>query len=338
MKNLNRTTRLTLFSTILITIVMFILQLFIVANAPPAIPMLGVVIALPVTVLLAYVVSAIVIDRAMNPIRLMIERIRSMGSLEFKPLIAYDEGEDIREYAAAFNQMAHRLNSYIERQKRFISDASHELATPITVINGHADMLIRRGADPTMLERSLSIIKTEALRMNDLVESLLLLARSDSGKQPYSFTTTRVNTLLEETINETRLIVPNFTFSLEIPETLTAVCDENSIRRVLRILLSNAVKYGNEDAGQIGICASMSHGLVHIIVRDNGMGIPAEHLPRIFERFYRVDPSRTQKTGSSGLGLAIAREIITAHGGEITVESEVGQGTAFGFALQGEQV
>lgn len=335
MKTLNRTTRLTLFSTAVITAVMFILQLFLLDDGLPVPPPLTAVFALPVTALLAYVISAVVIDKALNPIRLMIERIREIGNMNFKkPLVVYGEGEDVREYAAAFNQMAYRLNDYIERQKRFISDASHELATPITVINGHADLLLRWGGkDAEMLENGLAIIKAEALRMNDLVDSLLMLARSDSGKQVYDFKTTDMVRLLEESLTEARLIAPDFVFETDIKPNLTAVCDENAIRRVLRILLSNAVKY-SEHTARIFISAHLSHGMVQITVKDNGIGIPAEHLPRIFERFYRVDASRTSKTGSSGLGLAIAREIIDAHGGEIKVESVAGEGTEVGFFIK----
>ncbi|MCL2203728.1 MAG: HAMP domain-containing histidine kinase [Defluviitaleaceae bacterium] len=344
MKNWNRTTRLTLFSTAAITAVMFILQLFILDIRPNA-PYVA-FFALPVTALLAYVVSAVVIDKAMNPIRLMIEKIREIGNMNFtKPLVVYDESEDIREYAAAFNQMAHRLGGYIERQKRFISDASHELATPITVINGHADLLLRRAHDnPHLLEASLATIKSEAVRMNDLVDSLLMLARSDSGKEIYHFAPVDMTRLLEEGMAEARLIAPDFSFEAAIAPNLSAICDENAIRRVVRILLSNAVKYAKDTnpadnnllpTGRVSVSAEAAHGTVKVTVRDNGIGIPPAYLPHIFERFYRVDPARTHKpgsAGSSGLGLAIAREIITAHGGEIHAESEPGEGTAIVFS------
>jgi signal transduction histidine kinase len=334
-RKINRTTRLTLFFTAVMTVVMFILQLFLLNNANPLALYRVAFFALPVTALLAYILSALFVDRALNPIRLMIERIREIGNMNFtKPLVVYDESEDIREYAAAFNQMAYRLNDYIERQKRFISDASHELATPITVINGHADMLLRWGAkDTQMLENGLATIKSEALRMNDLVDSLLMLARSDSGKQVYHFTQVNATRLLEESIAEARLIAPDFIFTADIAPNLTATCDENAIRRVLRILFSNAIKY-TEGEGRITVSAHASHGMITVTVSDRGIGISPEHLPRIFERFYRADASRTQKTGSSGLGLAIAREIITAHGGEIKAESVLGEGTGFIFFIK----
>ncbi|MCL2604812.1 MAG: HAMP domain-containing histidine kinase [Defluviitaleaceae bacterium] len=333
-KTLTRSARLTLFSTAVITVVMFFVQVILLEGINIVSPYIALLIALPITVLAAFFVSSLIIDRALNPIRLMIERIREIGNMNFsKPLVAYGEGEDVREYAAAFNQMAYRLNDYIERQKRFISDASHELATPITIINGHADMLLRWGAEnPQTLESGLTIIKREALRMNDLVDSLLMLARSDSGKQVYDFKETDITELLEESIAEARLIAPEFLFESSIIPDLSAVIDNVAVKRVMRIIFSNAIKY-SEDNKRITVTARASHGMVHVTVRDKGIGIPAEHLPRIFERFYRADASRTQKTGSSGLGLAIAREIITAHGGEIRVESVSGEGTEVAFNI-----
>ncbi|MCL2500256.1 MAG: HAMP domain-containing histidine kinase [Defluviitaleaceae bacterium] len=333
---LTRTTRLTLFSTAVITVIMFFVQIFLIESIGfISEPYIAVLVALPVTALAAFFISSLIIDRALNPIRLMIERIREIGNMNFsKPLITYGEGEDVREYADAFNQIAYRLNGYIERQKRFISDASHELATPITIINGHADMLLRWGAEnPQTLENGLTTIKREALRMNDLVDSLLILARSDSGKQVYAFKETDMVELLEESIAEARLIAPDFTFEANITPDLSAVIDNVAVKRVMRILFSNAVKY-SEDNKRITVTAHASHGMIHVTVRDKGIGIPAEHLPRIFERFYRADASRTLKTGSSGLGLAIAREIITAHGGEIRVQSVVGEGTEVAFFIK----
>lgn len=385
---LNRTARLTLFSTAIITVVMFFLQLLLLDSANPDAPHWAALLALPATALIAYVVSALVIDRAMNPIRLMIERVREIGNMNFaKPLVVYDEGEDVREYAEAFNNMAHRLNDYIERQKRFISDASHELATPLTAINGHADLLLRRmemmETTAPRLATSLTAIKTEALRMSDLVDSLLMLARSDAGKQSYRFAKVDVTRLCEEALEEARHIARGsfaqgdavevrasrdntlrdnaslcdvaIVFEADFAPPLTALADENALRRVVRILLVNAIKHAPASAEnatpaasheplRITLSARAEGGLLHISVRDTGVGIAPQHLPRIFERFYRADPARAQKnaaqnaapqsTASSGLGLAIAREIITAHGGEIHAQSQPNQGTTLTFFIK----
>ena len=294
------------------------------------------IIFLGVFVLFAYFISSIVVDNALNPIRMMISKVKEIGKMNFKePLEVFLYEDELLEYALAFNTMSRNLNSYIERQKQFISDATHELATPLTAINGHADLLLRRGKEsPVLLDTSLTIIKDEVLRMSALVDSLLLLARNDSGKETYTFEKTNLSALIKNSIEEMQLIAPDFTFEMNELEgnTIFIRCDEYSIRRVMRIILSNAVKYSDGNK-VIHVQATESHGMVTVTIKDNGIGIPQEHLTRIFERFYRVDPSRSKKTGSSGLGLAIAKEIITAHGGQIYAKSSDGDGTEISYVI-----
>ena len=290
------------------------------------------VIFLVAFVSFAYLISSIVVDNALNPIRVMISKVKEIGKMNFKePLEVFLYEDELLEFAIAFNTMSRNLNSYIERQKQFISDATHELATPITAINGHADLLLRRGKEtPSLLDSSLTIIKDEVLRMNNLVDSLLLLARNDSGKETYIFEKTNISTLINNSIEEMQIIAPDFDFIFEVDDNdskkLFARCDEYSIRRVMRIILSNAVKYSCEsnflaNKKVVHIQVTQGYGMITVTVKDYGIGIPQEHLSRIFERFYRVDPSRSKKTGSSGLGLAIAKEIITAHNGQIYAKS-----------------
>jgi len=286
-------------------------------------------IVVTIATAIAFVVSSIIIDNVLNPLRQMIAKVREIGEMNFgNPLIIDADDDELREYAFAFNTMAAKLNRYIELQKRFVSDASHELATPITIINGHADLLLRHGVEKS--ETSLVTIKQEVGRMNVLIDGLLLLARSDSGAQAYRFERTNIGTLIKEVVDESRLSAPKFSFESEISPELFTNCDADAIRRVVRIILSNACKYGDN---RIKITARENGGLVQISVWDNGIGISAEDLPRIFERFYRADASRSRNTGGSGLGLAIAREIIAAHGGEFDAESTPGEGTTVSFSI-----
>lgn len=305
MIKMSKATELTLFSTLIITVTTFMLYLMILSEVNTELARMG--FGLPIqpraahlalfipALLFAYLSGALIIDRTLNQIE--------------------------------------KLNNYIERQKRFISDASHELSTPITVINGHADLLLRRGfAKPELTENSLNIIKSEVLRMNSLIDSLLMLALSDSNKLPYTFLQVDINSLLAESIAETAITAPGFTLQTDIKEGLSALCDEYAIKRLLRIILSNAVKYSEKEK-LVQIQAYKSGELLNILVKDKGIGIEQKHLPFIFERFYRVDLSRSKKTGSSGLGLAIAKEIIDAHKGSIQVKSREGQGTEFHIVL-----
>jgi signal transduction histidine kinase len=340
MKN---TTKLTVFSALLLTVIIFIMYALLISDINADMRSMGLeytysyageglAILIVITLLLSYVASALLIDQILNPIRLMITKVKAVEKMDFNsPLVIHARDEELQEYVSAFNSMAQSLRGYIERQKRFVSDASHELTTPITVINGHTDLLLRhRKTRPELLDGGLEIIKAEALRMSELVDSLLLLARSDDANHSYAFERHGLIALIRESISEVKLIAPDFAITEEIAAgEIYSLCDAYAIRRVLRIIFSNAVKY----AGECTVSAYASHGLAYICVRDDGTGIGAAHLPKIFDRFYRVDESRVKKTGSSGLGLAIAREIIRAHNGDITAESEPGKGTAFTVML-----
>jgi signal transduction histidine kinase len=336
-------TKLTLASTVIITSALFILYLSLMIDIAAAVRSRGVedfsfpwineniMVILLITAAIAFVINSILVDQLLNPIRLMIAKVKELEKMNSSSPLRIPSGDDeLREYADAFNHMSQSLRGYIERQKRFISDASHELTTPITVINGHADLLLRRhNTQPELLDEGLTVIKAEVLRMSELVDSLLLLTRSDNDQQEYAFEKLNLSLLIHESIAEAKLIAPDFIVESQIDEDIPATCDPYTVKRLLRILFNNAVKYASE----CRVRAYTSHSLAYIIVSDNGIGIAAEHLPRIFDRFYRVDDSRTKKTGSSGLGLAIAQEIVHAHGGEIRVESEIGKGTTFTVML-----
>jgi len=339
MPKINRATQLTLFATGLMLMAIFVLYIMLIAEfGIEILRTYHFVWLIGAAALFAYVISAIIIDQVLNPMRLMLAKVREIGDMNFtKPLVISDDDDELREYAFQFNNMAQKLNQYIERQKRFVSDASHELSTPITIINGHADLLLRHGidGDSALLERGLSTIKQEILRMNALVENLLALARNDSGREVYTFQPTNMTVLLADAAEEMQAISPHLKVTLTTEPNIFTHCDEYAIRRVMRIILTNAIRYTAQDDGMIEIGATAKHGFTEIYVRDNGTGIPAAHLEKIFQRFYRVDASRSKKTGSSGLGLAIAKEIIAAHGGEISAKSPAdwGRGTEIRFKI-----
>ncbi|GHV34109.1 hypothetical protein FACS18949_09550 [Clostridia bacterium] len=270
---------------------------------------------------LSYLVSSLIIDRAMNPLRVMTEKIKAVGrDGNYNTKIFADFNEDeLRECARAFNAMTAKVNEHIASQRRFISDASHELVTPVAVISGYADMLLRWGKDePEKLADGLATIKREALSMAALVDDLLFLSRSDNRRLAYSFAPLDIASLASDCAAERQLISPGAAFTVTGDGTWNA--DEPSLKRVLRILLDNAVKYG-------GTHITISVSGRSLAVADDGIGIAPEHVKKIFGRFYRADDSRAKSTGGSGLGLALAREIAEAHGKTIRAESEVGAGT-----------
>ena len=338
---LKSATRFTLFSTLLMTAVNLIFFLFVFIYISTyfkieieeltAFFLLAIIILVAGTAFVSYLISSLVVDRILNPVRSMTGKVKDIGERHFTERLVIDSDEDeLVEYASAFNEMTLKIHSYIEKQKRFVSDASHELSTPITIINGNADMLLRWGKDDTaLLDDSLAVIKNEALRMNELVENLLFFARSDSKRQEYHFTTVNLNELISEAVEEAARIYNGckFEFICDHPlpdRSLTAFsCDADALKRVFRILFDNAVKHGSGTNRVVVHVEEINGNGVKITVSDHGPGIPAEHLERIFDRFYRVDESRA--AGGSGLGLAIAKEIIERHGGTIRAENGGGQ-------------
>jgi signal transduction histidine kinase len=333
---LKSATRFTIFSTLSMTVGNLLFIFFLIVQIRefigPIISKFTVTLAVAIIgftfgmALVSYFISSVVVDRILNPLRSMIIKVREIGERRFKAArLVIDSNEDeLVEYANAFNEMALKINDYIEKQKRFVSDASHELATPITIINGHADMLMRWGKDdPATLDEGLAVIREEALRMNGLVENLLFFARSDSRRQEYVFADEDMGDLLSACVDEARRLYPEYEIECETQPLPMYHCDGAALRRVFRILIDNAVKHGGENR-RIAINAEETDGSVIIRFADNGPGIPEGQLERIFDRFYRADESRVKKTGGSGLGLAIAKEIIEHHNGSIPAEIEDG--------------
>ena len=242
--------------------------------------------------------------------------------------------KELRALAQAINDMLDRVNRAYSAQMRFVSDASHELRTPIAVIQGYAALLDRWGkSDPEALQESIDAIRSEAAAMERLVEQLLFLARGDNDSQPVHMERLDLTALAGEVLREEEMIHPERTF---LPrwgeEAVTVRADPGLMKQVMRILMDNAVKY-SPDTGRVYLRVSESQGHARVTVQDEGMGIPPEGIPHIFERFYRTDQSRDRKTGGTGLGLAIARWIVERHGGWFEVVSRPDVGTRIAFLI-----
>ena len=236
---------------------------------------------------------------------------------------------ELQDLAAVINSMLDRLEVSYESQKQFVSDASHELRTPISVIQGYADMLRRWGKeDPQVLEESINAISDEAASMKDLVENLLFLARHDKKTLMMEMSEFDPAELLQEIRKEAAMVSPMDTFVLSPAEHMTIQADRNMIKQVVRILLDNAVKY-TPSGGTVTMGIHREGDCAVLTMQDTGIGIAPEDLPHIFDRFYRADKARKSETGGHGLGLSIARIIVVAHGGRIRVRSKVGEGTVF---------
>ncbi len=274
----------------------------------------------------------------MKPILSMTEDVKDMSANNLNTRLNVSGTKDeLKDLAFTFNQMLDDIQKSYEREKQFVSDASHELRTPIAVIKGYAGMLNRWGKDdPAILDESIQAILSETDNMHSLVESLLFIARNDKGTLKMDLNTFCLSDLVAETIKETKLIDTQHTLNDQVESQVVIHGSADKLKQALRIFVDNSLKY-TPDEGEIKISLRKSEKHAIITLADNGIGISKEDLPNIFDRFYRADKSRTKmkenQHGGTGLGLSIARIIIEQHGGRIHVDSELNVGTTFTLFL-----
>jgi heavy metal sensor kinase len=273
-------------------------------------------------------------DRALRPITQMAAVARRIGSHNLTERIALQGADDeLKQLADSFDDMVSRLDQAFMQQRQFVADASHELRTPLTALQLTVDAV---RSDPNATEQDYREVADSAAatteRMRRLVEDLLALAERD---QPPPHSMVALSSLAESVVDEMEPLAAlrGVTVSSVMPASAVAMGDQLSLRRALTNLVENAVRY-NRDGGHVVVeAAPAPPGRVAVAVRDDGIGIPAEGLPHVFDRFYRVDKSRSRAEGGSGLGLSIVAKIAREHNGRVDVESEVGKGSRFILTL-----
>jgi signal transduction histidine kinase len=244
-----------------------------------------------------------------------------------------DERQELRGLAQAINDMLDRLDAAYQSQLRFVSDASHELRTPIAVVQGYANLLDRWGKeDPVTLRESIIAIKSEAQGMQALVEQLLFLARSDNNTVVLALKSLDISALTWEVLRDTQLIDDTHVFSSNIVPNLQVVGDAQLLKQAVRILMDNAIKY-TPLGESISLLVYEDAGYICVTVSDHGIGIPDKDIPHVFDRFFRSDESRARKTGGAGLGLSIAKWTVERHGGFVEILSRENVGTKMTMAL-----
>jgi heavy metal sensor kinase len=254
----------------------------------------------------------------------------SAGDLSQRINIAEAESE-LGQLAAVLNSTFARLEAAFAQQQQFTSDAAHELRTPVSVMLTQAQTVLNRERTAPEYRETVEACQRAAQRMRKLIESLLALARLDAGQEPMK----RLDFDLSKTTGDcVELIRPladerGVKILCDLPP-LECVGDSERLAQVITNLLTNAIQY-NKPGGEVRIAAQSQDGMAVLAVSDNGAGIPAEDLPRVFERFYRADKSRS--TGGNGLGLAISKAVVEAHGGTIEVTSGENAGTIFTVRL-----
>ncbi|GHO99355.1 two-component sensor histidine kinase [Reticulibacter mediterranei] len=270
------------------------------------------------------------------PIQRLAQTARKIKAGDLKSRVPVPPIRDEVQYLAlTLNEMLESLEQAFARQRRFVADASHELRTPVAVIRNTAGVAL---LEPPQLDETvvaLSEIRTETERLTLLLTDLLTLARGDEGQTRFEQETVQFDQLVETVAATLDQLAAERDIQLEvqIPHEVALLGDEARLIQVVMNLLDNAIRYTNP-GGQVCVSVKQTASEACLIVRDTGIGIAPEHLPHIFERFYRADPMRRETGGSnSGLGLSIVEWIIHAHGGSVVVNSQVGQGTCFTVRL-----
>lgn len=241
--------------------------------------------------------------------------------------------DEIGRLASTFDSMLGRIDQAFQRQKQFTGDAAHELRTPLALMRSQIDLAVSQGETPEDFRDALNALDGDVGRMTALVGTLLSLARADAGELHLNRDTFDLADVAEDVVEQLQPIAEENGLTLTTQFAPTQVeADADMLIQVLVNLLDNAIK-NTPTGGTITVETRIDHGRALLIVRDTGIGIPAEHLDRIFDRFYRVDTGRARSRGGSGLGLAICQSIAHAHGGEIAATSAPGAGSTFTLAI-----
>lgn len=269
--------------------------------------------------------------RALTPVDAMTSTARAISEHSLsRRLASLKTGDELQRLAETFNQMMDRLEAAFKRITQFTADASHELRTPTALIRTTAELSLRRERDSSQYREALVQVLEEAVRMGILIDTLMTLARMDSGAEALDFTIVDIASILREaSLASQPLVQPKqIQFDREIPDTPMLVNgDAHALRRLFLILIDNAVKY-TPSGGRVLIALKANGNDAVVQVRDTGIGISQEDLPAIFERFYRADKARSRESGA-GLGLSIAWWIAEVHRASIHVESVPGEGSTF---------
>ena len=295
---------------------------------------LNVALAALVTLAVAIVGGWFVAGRALAPIKRISQTARAMSEGDLNARIAVEHTEtELGQVAVTLNDAFDRLRLAVEQERQFIADASHELRTPISVLRAETEWALDRERSVQQYKEALAVGRRAGLRMQDIVERLLALVRVDVQPEVPEPAPVAMRTLIDDVVTWLAPLAQTRDVRLNVSgDALTVNGDAEQLREALNNVIANAILY-NKPGGTVTISTRESGGVARIEVADTGIGIPADAVPRVFDRFFRVDKARSRDMGGSGLGLSIARTIFVAHGGDITCTSEPGVGSMFVISL-----
>jgi signal transduction histidine kinase len=283
-------------------------------------------------ILLSLLIGSLVLGRILKPLDDMTAvalRIHRANDLS-RRFPDFGRSDEISRLALVLNQTLDRLESLFRTQQRLLTDVSHELRTPLTTIRGNIELMRRMGGPPN--QEMLNDTQDEVARMTRLVDDLMLLARADAGGLPIQRKPVELDTVFLDVFRRMKPVAECVELSLEGMDQVCVLGDADRLKQLMLNLVDNGLKY-TPPGGKVSMSLSKLNGVAQVIVADNGIGIAEDDLSLIFERFYRADKARTRIHGGSGLGLSIVRWLVEAHGGQISVDSELGEGTTFTVTL-----
>jgi two-component system phosphate regulon sensor histidine kinase PhoR len=243
--------------------------------------------------------------------------------------------EGVRGAVAVFHDIT-RLKELEKIRQDFVANVSHELRTPLTTIKGYAETLLEGALKEEVASQFVQVIKKHTDRLTKIVEDLLMLSKIESKEFQLKIEVIPLPDFISDVIDFVKETAEKKKISIsqsKIPSSLAVEADRNYLEQVLINLLDNAIKYTHEGGGVMILAIEKDQREIQFSIEDNGIGIPKEDIPRIFERFYRVDKGRSQELGGTGLGLSIVKHLVQAHGGRIWVESQLEKGSTFYFTL-----
>ena len=289
----------------------------------------------PVPLILAACGAYLLVQRSLSPVTGLMNAAENISLHNLgRRLPVTETGDKLEHLSRALNRMIVRLDDAFQQVSRFTADASHELRTPLTIMRGELESILRRPHLADDLRENLTVVLEEVERLAHIIEELLIIARIEAGEAKIEQRLFDLGMLVATTVEQMRLLGEEKEIALKVnvAQGVLVEADAGHIKQVVVNLLDNAIKF-TPQKGAIGVNVFRQSGVAVLAVRDTGIGIAEEHLPHIFDRFYRTDKTRSRAVGGAGLGLSIVRSICLAHGGAVRVESTENKGSCFTVTL-----
>jgi signal transduction histidine kinase len=294
-------------------------------------------IAIPATVILAGILGYLLVKKMLKPIENIASAAKDIQDTDLKKRISINNNDELGKLATILNQTFENLQRSFERERQFTSDASHELQTPLAIIQAEASLALTKERSKKAYQKTLKRVSQEINHMRGVVSKLLRLARADNGVERLNKVELNLKTVLEDLAEDAQILCEQkqILFEQALQDVPLIMGDTVRLKELFFNLLDNAIKY-TPSGGKIKLSLTAQNKSIKIVVKDTGIGISQEHLPFIFERFYRVNKAHSEGDSGSGLGLAICKHVAELHKGQIQAESHLGEGSVFTVILPTE--